>query len=120
MASGMQYNSVDNAVGKLAKMQEFFDLGYSTALEIALDIEESNATGESSPEVEQLKKVTLEYVQMEKELKQWQQAAEMTKTAFTEEYKNAKEYVLLKLWFWNIHDAPAPLPVQDPHATSQN
>jgi hypothetical protein len=89
-------------------------------LEIALDIEESNATGESSPEVEKLKKVTLEYVQMEKELKQWQQAAEMTKTAFGEEYKNAIEYVLMALWFWNIHNAPAPLPVQDPHATSKN
>jgi hypothetical protein len=95
MASSLQYNSVDTAVGKLSKIQEYLDLGYSTALEIALDIEESNDTGESSPEVENLKKVTLEYVQMEQELKQWLQAAEMTKDAFKEEYRNVQEYVFL-------------------------
>ncbi len=97
MASSLQYNSVDTAVGKLSKIQEYLDLGYSTALEIALDIEESNDRGESSPEVENLKKATLEYVQMEQELKQWLQAAEMTKEAFKEEYRNAQEYVLLEL-----------------------
>jgi hypothetical protein len=94
MAGSFQYLSVDNAVVKLSKIQEYLDLGYSTALEIALDIEESNSTGESSPEVENLKKVTLEYAQMEHELKQWLNAAEMTKAAFQKEYKNVKEYVL--------------------------
>lgn len=94
MASSLQYGSVDTAVEKLSKIQEYIDLGYSSTLEIALDIEESNSTGEPCPEVESLKKITLDYVQMEQELKQWVNAAEMTKAAFKDVYKNIEEYAL--------------------------
>ncbi|XP_028406066.1 E3 SUMO-protein ligase NSE2-like [Dendronephthya gigantea] len=90
MAGSFQYNPVDNAVGKLSRMQEYLDVGYSTTLEIALDIEECNESGKTTAEIEQLKDITLEYVKMEKELKQWLQAAETTKTAFQEEHRNAK------------------------------
>ena len=92
----VRYDIVDNAVEKLSKIQEYLDLGYSTALDIALDIEESNATGEPSPEVENLKQITLDYVVMEEELKQWLDAAKLTKTEFKKEYKNITEYVLVK------------------------
>ena len=96
MANSLQYDSVDTAVEKLSKIQEYLDLGYSTALEIALDIEESNEAEEPSPEVEHLKQITMEYVAMEEELKQWLNAAKLTKTAFRKEYQNVTEYVLVK------------------------
>ena len=89
-----EYKPVDNAVGKLSRIQEYLDVGLSTTLEIALDIEEGNESGKTTaeidPRIDQLKEITLEYVKMEKELKQWLRAAEMTKTAFQEEHRNAK------------------------------
>ena len=94
MAGTFHYNSVDSAVAKLSKFQEYLEIGYSTTLEIALDIEESNSSGEACPEVERLKEITLEYAQMEQELNQWLKAAELTKTAFKQEYKNAQGYVV--------------------------
>ncbi|XP_046864448.1 E3 SUMO-protein ligase NSE2-like [Xenia sp. Carnegie-2017] len=87
MAGCLQYSSVDNAVAKLSKIQEYLDLGYSTTLDVALDVEESNFTGEASPHVEKLKEITMLYTGMEQELKRYLKASELTKIAFKKDYE---------------------------------
>lgn len=91
MAGCLQYSSVDNAVAKLSKIQEYLDLGYSTTLDVALDVEESNFTGEASPHVEKLKEITMLYTGMEQELKRYLKASDLTKIAFKKDYEKLTE-----------------------------
>lgn len=89
MAGSFQYNQIDSSTERLSKIQEYLDVGLSTTLDIALDIEESNTPDEASEEMEKLKDLTVQYVQMEKDLEQWLKAAQLTKTAFREEHSKA-------------------------------
>ena len=89
MAGSFQYNQIDSSTERLSKIQEYLDVGLSSTLDIALDIEESNTPDETSEEMEKLKDLTVQYVQMEKDLEQWLKAAQLTKTAFREEYSKA-------------------------------
>lgn len=91
MAGSFQYNNIDATTERLGKIQEYLDLGLSSTLDIALDIEESHAADETSDDIEKLKDLTVQYVQMEIELKQWLKAADLTKTTFREEYRKVTD-----------------------------
>lgn len=90
MSGSFQYNHIDSTTARLSKIQEYLEVGLSSTLEIALDIEEGNSPDDTSEEVEKLKDLTVEYVQMEKELGQWLKAAELTKEKFKQEYNKAE------------------------------
>ena len=85
----MQFRGVDNAVDKMKKLKEqLISNGMTATLDVALDLEENQQNNSHVPE---LKDTMLQYTAMERELSQWMEALEKTKTQLKKEY-NPERY----------------------------
>ena len=74
----VEFRGVENAAEKMKKLkEEYITNGMGVTMDVALDLEESQENNKHVPE---LQDAMLQYAEMERELTQWLQALDKTKT----------------------------------------
>ena len=80
----VEFRGVENAAEKMKKLkEEYITNGMGVTMDVALDLEESQENNKHVPE---LQDAMLQYAEMERELTQWLQALDKTKTQFKKDY----------------------------------
>lgn len=95
---GQSFGKVDQAVNSITTVQEYIQVGIEITNEVAMDCIENTDKAEADNQVEEFHKVMLEFVKMEQELKQFQEAVEYVKSqAVNSGGQNLEEVLNLRL-----------------------
>ncbi|KAL9962692.1 hypothetical protein ACROYT_G031817 [Oculina patagonica] len=82
------FRAVENAVEKVKKVKEYVDNGLGVTLDVALDLEE---VCQDSERVKELEDTMLQYIDMNRELEQWEKAIDLAKAEFNRQYDASSE-----------------------------